>query len=102
LQHKCDQSEPPAAILTSLHESRYRFPHFGRGLISQQAAGTLKNLVIAQYPDFWLELLDFAPKPGSERIDVQDGILISIKKHEDIPCQQRPDMALDEFNNWRP
>lgn len=102
MQHERDKSQTPTAILTGLDKGPYLSAHLGSGTIANQPASALQYSRRSQHFDFWLEFLFTSTKPRGKTGGIQNSVGIAVEEDNDVPRQERPDMAFHELRDRGP
>lgn len=102
MQDQRDERQSPTAVLTGGHELADCDAELRGRSIPDQPSGTLHDVGIAQHVDLRFDFLDTPAQSRRESCDVEHGIGIAVKEHEDIPRQKRSDVALNELRDRGP
>ena len=97
MKHEGDEGEPTTLVLTRIHERRDHPLHLGRGLVPNQAAGAVEDMLFAEWIDLGLDLLDTSAEPRGEALHVDNGTAVSLEEDEDVPRKQGAHVTLDEL-----
>jgi hypothetical protein len=96
VQHECDQRETSSAILARLDESSHKLAVLLGWPITDEASGALKDVAVAELIHFRPDLFGTTAQSRSKPCGVEDCVGIAVKEDEDVPRQQRPNVALHE------